>query len=278
MFRIGGGRRGRLSLLVAGASALVAVAVATAAGSAVPVTLKLVGSADRDVGQAARVTATATLPAGAHLLIQRYAPKHAPAKVIECLRSPCTGIVRDSKPEVVGFQAFAIKRDGKKTTILGRSKRLSVSWTVPTAAEPPAPPETSPPPPPPPAPAATPGHFAGTIGNAASPIQFDIGADGLSMVNWVTGEIDESCDPPTYTFWFTSLSGPGPYPVASDGTFANTFSGSTPNIDYVIKFSGKVTGASASGNLRVDSSYLLSDGNRLNCSSSDQPWTATRTG
>ena len=105
-----------------------------------------------------------------------------------------------------------IKRAGAKVTTFGRSTKVSVSWSEPL-----------PPPPPPPPPAATPGHFAGTIGNAASPIMFD-------------------------------------------------------TLDYNLKFTAKVTGGTAARIVHVESSYLLSDGNRLNCSSSDQPWTATRAG
>jgi hypothetical protein len=98
------------------------------------------------------------------------------------------------------------------------------------------------------------------------------------MTNLATGEIDESCDPATYTFWFTGLTGSGPYKVATDGTFALADSGSDGTTDFTIKFTGKVTGASASGILHVESSYLLPDGNRLNCSSGDQPWTASKSG
>jgi hypothetical protein len=260
-------RRTRILVLLA-LAVLVLATAAFAAAPRVPVTLRVVGLSDLNVGQAARLTATAKLPAGAHLLIQALQGR-TPAKVAECLRSPCTGSFRHNAEEGVAFQASVIKRAGRRVTTLVRSKQVSVFWREPTAPLPP---------PPPPPPAATPGHFSGTIGNAAANIQFDITSDGISMTNWVTGEIDESCDPSNYTFWFTGIHGSGPYPVATDGTFTIASSGGDSSLTYTIKFTGKVTGASASGILHVESSYLLSDGNRLNCSSGDQPWTATKSG
>lgn len=247
--------------------ALGALALATAAFAAgrlrVPVTLKVVGATDLTTGQPTRVTATARLPVGTHLLIQATALGKPAAKLIECVRSPCSAAYRRITEGDVAFQASVIKRAGAKVTTFGRSTKVSVFWSEPL---------------PPPPPAATPGHFAGTIGNAASPIMFDIGPDGLSARNWSTGEIDESCDGGQYTFAFSGAHATGPYPVATDGTFAISFSSSSPTLDYNLKFTAKVTGGTAAGILHVESSYLLSDGNRLNCSSSDQPWTATRTG
>jgi hypothetical protein len=252
--------------------ALVVGTGALASGAAVPVTLRLIGTASPETGQSIRLTATAKLPPGAHVLVQARVGSRPAARVIECLRSPCSATYRRLVEGDVSFQALVIKRAGRKVTTLGRSSTVSVSWTEPL-------PPLAPPPPPPPPSAATPGHFAGTIGNAQSPIAFDIGPDALSLRNLVTGEIDESCDPATYTFWFTGIHGPGPYPVAADGSFNHTSSGGDPSsTTYVIKFSGRVTGGTASGILHVESSYLMTDGNRLNCSSGDQPWTATKTG
>ena len=126
------------------------------------------------------------------------------------------------------------------------------------------------------APPATPGHFAGTIGNAQASLNFDIGADGRSMSNLVTGEIDESCDPNTYTFWFYGFHGSGPFPIAMDGSFTVSGSHTDPQLTWTLKFSGKFSGASASGILHVESSYVLSNGTQLNCTSGDQPWTASK--
>lgn len=156
--------------------------------------------------------------------------------------------------------------------MLGRSALAVVVWNAAPAPVPELPAPAAPP-------AAARGHFAGTIGNAQTSLAFDIGADGISMLNLATGEIDESCDSDRYTYHFDGFNGSGPYPVATDGSFliggSNT---SDPTLSYSIKFTGKVTGTTASGILHVESSYLLSDGNRLNCTSGDQPWTAAKTG
>jgi Calx-beta domain len=119
--------------------------------------------------------------------------------------------------------------------------------------------------------AATPGHFAGTIGNARSPIAFDIGADGRTLSNWTTGELDMSCDPNNYTAYFPNINQPGPFSVAQDGSF--TISGSNSNSS--IKFTGKVTGTTGAGIVHVEASFPVG-GSQVNCSSGDQPWTASK--
>lgn len=265
------GRRRRIRhvLLLAVGAALLAGTTALASDSVVPVNLRLGGSAAPTVGQTVRLTASARLTVGNHLLIQAFRGASRPAKVVECLRSPCTGSYKARTEGDVAFQASVIKHTGTRVTTLGRSKRITVSWTEPA------------PPPPPPPPAAAPGHFAGAIGNTQAPVNFDIGADGLSLSNWVTGEIDESCDPNSYTFSFSGLHAGGPFPVAQDGSF--TISGTASNLSppltaYSIQFTGKITGTTASGILHVESSYTLGNGSQLNCTSGDQPWTATKTG
>jgi hypothetical protein len=249
------------------------IAGATASGSSVPVTLKLVGAPNRDLGQAARLTATARLPAGSHLLIRRYSGRN-PVKVAECLRSPCTGLYRNAKTAQIRFQALAIRRSGARTAILGRSLQVTVSW-APVAT---APPSTPPPPSPPPG--VTPGHYEGkTADNEV--FRFDVNADGKGLSNLQTGQINESCDPPAYLSG-GNLTGPGPFPIAADGTFSisqtlsGTVSGSASTINALI--TGRVSGGSASGTYRVDTTFTAADGTGYNCSSGNQPWTATRTG
>jgi hypothetical protein len=265
---------GRRMIFLAAIAALAVGTAAFASGSAVPVTLRVVaGSNGLNVGQPARFVATARLPRGSHLLIQAFHSGRAPAKVAECLRSPCSGTYRDSREEAVAFQASAIKRVGSKITIQGRSKRVSVFWRAPAPPPPP-------PPPPSPPPAATPGHYAGKTADNEL-FAFDIRADGLSLVNLQTGQINESCDPTGYLSG-GNLSFAGPIPVATDGGFAInttinfTFQGN-PGQDAV-KITGHVTGGTASGTYRVDTSLTLSNGQGLNCSSGDQTWTASRTG
>jgi hypothetical protein len=270
---------GKRVVTAAAVGALVVVAAATASGSAVPVTLKLVGSADRDLGQSVRLTATARLPVGAHLLIQRFPRGKAAVKVAECLRSPCTGSYRDTKAEDVAFQAFAIKRAGVKTTILGRSTRVIVSWSapIPTPSEPTPPPAPAPPPPPPPS--ATPGHYEGkTADNEA--FRFDVGADGRTLTNLQTGQINESCDPPAYLSG-GNLTFPGPIAVAQDGTFtinANLTGSLTGggSVTDIVNITGHIAGGIASGTYKVDTSFALSNGAGYNCSSGNQTWTASK--
>jgi hypothetical protein len=263
---MGRGVRGRRVILAAAAAGLVVGTAALASGSAVPVKLKLVGASDLEIGQSAKLTASAKLPKGARLLIQALPSGRAPTKVAECLRSPCSGSYRDSREEGVDFQASAIKRVGRKVTTLGRSNRVAVFWSEP-----------APPPPPPPPPAATPGHYVGkTADNELW--AFDIGTDGLSMTNLQTGQINESCEPPAYlsggnlTFW-------GPIPVARDGSFAisTTLNGTVDNspASDTIKITGRIAGGTASGTYRVDTSFSA-NGQGYSCSSGDQAWTASR--
>ena len=263
--------------LTVGLGALVAVTAAIASGAATPVSLTLVGPADREPGQAATLVATAKLPTGAHLLIQRAAGKKKAAKVVECRRSPCRGSFRDTKVEDVRFQALAIKRTGAKTAILGRSHPVTVSWLAP-ASEPPTTVETPPPPPPPPTPAATPGHYEGKTADNEL-FAFDIGATGLTLTNLQTGQINEHCEPPLYLSGGNLRAG-GPYPVAFDGAF--TISGSiTGSVDGSpstenVTITGHVTGGSASGTYREETSLTLQNGTGYNCTTGDQTWTAAK--
>jgi hypothetical protein len=258
------------------AAAIGALAVGTAAfasGAALPVTLKLVGSPNRDVGETARLTATARLPAGTHLLIQAFPPGKAPAKVNECLRSPCTGTYRDVKAEAVGFQASAIKRAGKKVTTLGRSRRITISWSNPAPVTPP--PTT----PPAPAPAAAPGHYAGKTADNEL-FAFDITSDGVGLTNLQTGQLNESCDPPAYLSG-GNINTKGPFPVALDGSFTITLQGSTTVSgnagNYKTVITGRVSGGIASGTYRDDTSFTA-NGQGYSCTTGNQTWTASKTG
>jgi hypothetical protein len=273
-------RRGLPALIVA---ALAVVAAATAFGSNVPVTLKLIGAPHRDLGQAARLTATARLPAGARLLIQRSAGRRPPVKVAECPRSPCTGSYRDAKEENVSFQALAIRRNGARTTILGRSKRITVAWAAPDEGgqtTPPGTPPPSPPPSPSPSPAVTPGHYEGKTADGES-FRFDIAANGRSLTNLQTGQINETCDPPAYLSG-GNLTAPGPYPVGLDGSFtiSATLNGMVSGSPSTIKaaITGRISAGAASGTYRVDTSFTAADGTGYNCSSGNQTWTASKPG
>ena len=256
-------------VLIAVAAALVAGTAAFTSGSAVRVSINVVGDTQLEVGQAAKLSATAKLPKGARLMIQALPTGRTAAKIAECRRSPCSGTYRGSSEESVDFQAAAIKRSGRKVTTLGRSARVAVSWSEPAP----------PPPPPSPPPAAAPGHFAGKTADNELWV-FDIGADGLTLTNLRTGQTNEHCEP------FAYLSGgdltfPGPIPVGRDGSFSisSTVSGTVggePSTDAV-KITGHITGGTASGTYRVDSSFTYK-GQGYGCTTGDQTWTASRTG
>ena len=258
--------RGKRVVLGAAVSALVLGAAALASGSVIPVTLKVVGPTDRDVGQSVRLTATAKLPRGDRLLILGTRTGKPNVKVAECLRSPCSGTFRDRSAEVVDFQASVIKRTGSRTTTLGRSKKTSVSWSEPA-------------PPPPSVPAAVPGHYEGRS-SQNEVFNFDVTADGRGLANLQTGQINQSCDPPAHLSG-GYLTAAGPFPIALDGSFtlSGTISGTvgdSPSTN-TITVAGHISGGTASGTFREDTSFTLS-GTPYKCSSGDQTWTATKTG
>jgi hypothetical protein len=238
----------------------------------VPVTLKLRGSASPAAGDSVTLTATARLAKGTRLLIQGVRLEGGTVKVKECLRSPCTGTWSEVDAEDITFQALVVKRVGRKTTVLGRSKTLGVTWIAPS--EPPGP--LTPPPPPPPA--VTAGHYDGRTSQNEI-FAFDVAADSRRITGLHTGQINQSCDPPDYYLsggYLNNWSGP----VAVDGTF--TFSYNGPGTvggnaaTYKIVITGKVGAGTASGTIRDDVTWAK-DGKTYTCSSGDQTWSATKT-
>jgi hypothetical protein len=241
---------------------------APASGSAVPVALKVLGSTDRDVGQSVKLTATAKLPRSGRLVILGTPTGKPTVKVAECLRSPCTGTFRDRSVEVVDFRASVIKRTGSRTATLGRSKKISVSWSEPAKPTPPA------------VPAAVPGHYEGrsTLNEI---FNFDVSADGRSLTNLQTGQVNESCDPSAHIAG-GNINAPGPFPIALDGSFSisgtiNGTIGAGDSYTRKIVITGHSSGGTASGTLRTDTSFSIS-GTAFTCNSGDQTWTATKTG
>lgn len=238
-------------------------ASASAAAARVPVALTArVGSGGLTAGQPVRLTATARLPRGARLLIRAGVPGGPSDRVAECPRSPCSAVYRAPTAQTLIFQAAAIRRRGRRLELLGRSRRVVLTW------RPPAPP-----------PAATPGHYAGTTADHEL-WAFDVGPDGLSLSNLQTGQINESCTPPAYLSG-GNLAIRGPVAVARDGSFAlsttiATTIGGSPATD-VVTISGRIAGGSAAGAYRVETSFTLANGTSYACSSGDQTWTAVRT-
>lgn len=150
-----------------------------------------------------------------------------------------------------------------------------------TPEPPPAPKPAPPPPPPPPPPpaAAVPGHYSGTTADNEL-WAFDIGADGLSLTNLQTGQINESCNPSDITLSGGNLSFPGPFLVASDGSFTinatvgGTISGNP--VTGTVTITGKASGGTASGTYREDDSFTYND-TAYSCTTGDQTWTASKT-
>jgi hypothetical protein len=249
---------GKRVLPAAAASTLLLCAAALASGSTIPVTLKVVGSTDRDVGQSVKVTATAKLPRGGRLLIVGTRTGMPNVKVAECLRSPCTGTFRGRSAEVVEFQAFVIKRSGSKTTTLGRSKKTSVSWREPPAS---------------------PGHYDGRTSQNEI-FAFDVSADGTMITGLRTGQINQSCDPPDFYLsggylnnWSGSIQRDGGFTLGYNGP--GTVGGNPAT--FKITIVGRFGTGTASGTIRDDVSWTQS-GTAYNCSSGDQTWSATKTG
>ena len=252
-------RAGAVAIAVA-ISVFVPGGVAIASDSAIPVTLKVVaGSRGLDVGQPATVRATAALRKGERLLIQAFPPERTPVALAACRRSPCSTTYRAAGAGEVGFQAFVVSGVGRKKRTLGRSKRVTVAWRAPA-----------------PPPAATTGHYEGTVG--VEDFRFDIAPDGLSLTNLQIGAINESCQPPRYLS-VGSLVFRGPVGVGVDGSFtlSSTFDGTVDDNPavYAIRITGRVTSGIASGTLHLDTSYT-ENGQNYSCSSGDQPWTASR--
>ncbi len=258
-------------LLAAVVAVLAAAAASLASSASIPVTLRVAGDSFLDVGQSVRLTATARLPRGDRLLIQRLRPGRSTVKVAECLRSPCRGSYRGTTVGAVGFQASVIKRAGGKVTTLGRSRRLAASWVKP------APPPPLPPPPAPP-PAALSGHYVGKAADNEL-FAFDVGADGLSLSNLQTGQMNQSCDPPAYLSGGNIHAG-GPYPVTQAGAFtiSGSFAGSVDGAPSTnnVTFTGNITGGTATGTYREDTSFTLSNGTGYNCTTGTQTWSASK--
>jgi hypothetical protein len=130
---------------------------------------------------------------------------------------------------------------------------------------------------PPPVPTAVPGHYNGTTGDNEL-FTFDIGSDGISLLNLQTGQINESCDPPG-NLSGGNLSAAGPLPVGFDGNFSinATLNGSVdgnPSTD-TITITGHVANGTASGTYREDTSFT-DNGTAYSCTSGNQTWTASK--
>jgi hypothetical protein len=270
---MGSRQRGRQRLLSALAVASIAAALAAVAAASAPtvaVALKRKGPARPAVGVPVTLVASAKLPKGDHLLIEGIRAAGGMVKVRECLRSPCTGRWREADVSDMVFQALAIRRAGRRTTVHGRSRTVAVSWTAA-----PAPGQSTTPA----VPAVAPGHYDG-LTSQNELFAFDVSADAKRITGLRTGQINQSCDPPDYNLsggYLNNWSGP----LRRDGSFTLVYDGPGTvggnAAVYHITIAGTVGAGTASGTLRDDVGWT-ENGTTYSCSSGDQTWSATKTG
>ena len=265
---MGMGTRGRRRALLGSATVLaVAVLSGTASGGrSVTVSLSIAGNPAAGVRVAQEksvsLVARAALRSGDRLVIVvTRGSERRLRNVAECLRSPCTGRWTERRAISDRFQALARRGAGKAAPI-GRSRVVRVTWTTP-----------SPPPPPP----ATPGHYAGKS-TFNERFDLDVSADGRTVVDLRTGQINESCTPRA-NISGGNLTARGPYPIAADGSFSITATitiaiGNATGTRK-IAITGHFAGATATGTIRTDTTFSQS-GTSFVCNSGDQSWAAVK--
>ena len=242
-----------------------AVATAVLAGGAsgersVTVSLSVNGGGTENLtatkGQTVGLVARAALRASDRLVIAvTRGGEGKTRRIAVCRRSPCTGRWTEQAAVSDRFQA----RVNRGSSVVGRSRVVRVTWTSP------------------PPPRAAPGHYQGrsTFNEA---FDLDVSADGLSVVNLRTGQINESCSPPAHISG-GNLSAPGPYAIAADGSFSIsatiTISVGDSTGTRAIKITGSFVGTTASGTIRTDTTFTL-EGTGYTCTSGDQTWSAAR--
>jgi hypothetical protein len=255
--------RGRRLLLTGSAAVAVATVLAGTAGGErfVTVGLAVTGGGTANVtatnGQTVGLVARAALRSSDRLVIAvTRGGETKRRRVAVCRHSPCTGRWTEQVAVSDRFQALV----NRGSAVVGRSRVVRVTWTAP--------------PTPPPA---TPGHYQGRSSfNEA--FDLDVSADGKSVVNLRTGQINESCNPPAHISG-GNLTAPGPYAIAAGGSFSIsatitiTVGGSTGTRS--IKIAGRFAGAAATGTIRTDTTFTL-DGTGYVCNSGDQTWSASK--
>jgi len=217
-------------------------------------------------GKTVSVVARAAMRAGDSLLIGVSRGRETRLRgVAVCPRSPCTGRWVERVAASDRFQAFLTRGSGTSFAALGKSRVVRVTW------------KAAPAPPAPAAPPATPGHYEGRS-SFNEIFNFDVSADGNSVVKLQTGQINESCTPSAHISGGNLLA-PGPYPVGADGSFSITASISITVNNTAgtrkITITGRFAGATATGTIRTDTSFTL-DGTGYTCTSGDQTWSASK--
>jgi hypothetical protein len=140
----------------------------------------------------------------------------------------------------------------------------------------PAPPTPAPATPAPsPPPVAQDGHYVGTTSNLTS-ITFDVSLGGAQVTNLVTGQINESCNPPDSLYGGGIANGSAN--VATDGSFSMSNpsydEGPLDGFDAVghLSLQGQLSGMAASGTLNQGLSF-----GPYVCDSGVVTWTAALT-
>jgi hypothetical protein len=135
----------------------------------------------------------------------------------------------------------------------------------------------TPPPPPPPFQS---GHYAGKTSQNEN-FAFDVSADGSTLMNLTTGQINESCN--DFNLYGGNLHATGNVAsISADGNFtihsddSGKFSDGTPYEDH-LTITGRLSGSSATGTLLDTTSFTLS-GTQESCTSNQQTWSASKTG
>jgi hypothetical protein len=157
----------------------------------------------------------------------------------------------------------------------GRLRKRSSPPVSPTpVAEPP------PPPTPPPAPPAQTGHYKGVTSQNET-IDFDVTADGRSVTNLKTGQINQGCTPPFNLYGGRIDLGTYLMFISRDGSFGVEYSGTgtigTAPAQGRASLTGHFSGPVAVGNLQRTTTFT-NGGVAYSCGSGLQTWTATRTG
>jgi hypothetical protein len=255
----------RLAQLGSAAVLAVAVLAGTASGRSAAVGLAVAGNVSADVtvaqGRTVSLVSRAALRTGDRLVIVvKRGSERRLRSVAACPRSPCRGRWTEKSAISDRFQAL-VRRGAGASAPIGQSRLVRVTWKAP-------------PPPPPPA---TPGHYAGRS-TFNETFDFDVSADGKSVVNLRTGQINESCNPRA-NISGGNLSAPGPYPIAADGSFSInatiTIAIGSAAGSRKIAITGRLTGATATGTIRTDTTFTQA-GTNFACNSGDQTWSATK--
>ncbi len=141
-------------------------------------------------------------------------------------------------------------------------------------------PPPPPPPPSPPPPHARPGHYQGTTSQNEA-WNFDVTPDGAGLVNLTTGQINESCAPPSYLSGGNLNFGAYRINIAANGGFSVTVTipgsvGGTPS-QSTVKITGQFSNGLAIGTF-LETDTFNYQGTDFSCTSNPQTWTASKTG